>query len=607
MKKKKYDKKSYEVSRDKLFSNTFFVLKYLYKTNKTLYLARFLIMAVQTATPFIPIVFTRNILNAITERGDMKEAMLWVLTLALSVFAAGILSNLFGTFDQKQIAKTRYLANLELGRSVSKIRYEDLEHPDTKSFVGLAQEDSMIYILVLVCNFFSSVIKLIGLSAIVLSFEPLIIILIAAVVTVKMIIDKKKHQRLEFYRSVWAPVNRKTNYILDIMREPRFAKEVRINDLTEWLCKKHEEHFENEVYPLYKSRETEDVKLNVFTLVTGIAQECIVYLILAYRVIFNGMSIGNFSMYMTSINSFSESVSGAFWNYFRLIIMSRFAREFRYCIELEKNIKKETDTCKENYGEWKKITVEFINVSFRYPGTEKLILDGLSLKICPDEALSIVGINGAGKTTFVKLLCRLYEPTSGEILINGLPVNKIPLDKYYELLGVVFQDFKLFSFTARENVTLSTETDEDKLKTAVEKSGLSGKISSLEKGLETSVSKDFDDFGVEFSGGEGQKLAIARTLYKDAPLIILDEPTSALDPIAEYEIYSRFHKLTEGKSTVYISHRLSSTRFTDKIAVFSEGKLAEYGNHKELMRNENGIYKKMFEMQAKYYTNNIVF
>ncbi len=601
MKKKKYDKKSYEVSREKLFSNTFFVLKYLFKTNKMLYVARFLNMAIQTAMTFIPIIFTRNILNAITEHSDMKEAFFWVIVMAITSFLANILSNVFGTFDQKQIAKTRYLANLALGKSVSKIRYEDLEHPDTKSFVGLAQEDSMIYILVLVCNFISSVIKLLGLSAIVLSFEPLIIILIAAVVTVKMIIDKKKHRRLEFYRSVWAPVNRKTNYILDLMREPKYAKEVRVNDLTDWLCKKHKKHFDEEEYPLYKSREMYDVKLNAFTFVTGIAQECIVYIILAFRVVFSGMSIGNFSMYMTGINSFSDSVSGAFWNYFRLIIMSRFAREFRYCIELEKNIKKENEICREGYEEWKEVTVEFRNVSFKYPGTDILVINNLSIIINPGETLSIVGLNGAGKTTFVKLLCRLYEPTEGTIFINKVPVNKIPLDKYYELLGVVFQDFKLFSFSARENITLNTKWDTEKLKDSIERSGLTNKIRTLENGIETSVSKDFDDYGVEFSGGEGQKLAIARTLYKDTPIIILDEPTSALDPIAEYEIYNRFHQLTEGKSTIYISHRLSSTRFTDRIAVFSDGTIIECGNHTELMQIDNGIYKNMFEMQAQYY------
>ena len=185
--------------------------------------------------------------------------------------------------------------------------------------------------------------------------------------------------------------------------------------------------------------------------------------------------------------------------------------------------------------------------------------------------------------------------------MNGVPIQKIPLEQYYDLIGVVFQDFKLFSFTVRENVALDMESNDKDLLICLEKSGLTHKINTLPQKLDTLISKEFDDYGVEFSGGEGQKLAIARTLYKNAPLIILDEPTSAIDPIAEYEIYSRFHQLTEGKSTIYISHRLSSTRFTDKIAVFSEGELVEYGNHETLVQIDNGVYKRMFELQAQFY------
>ena len=215
--------------------------------------------------------------------------------------------------------------------------------------------------------------------------------------------------------------------------------------------------------------------------------------------------------------------------------------------------------------------------------------------------MSVVGVNGAGKSTFVKLLCRFYDPTAGEILFNGIPVGKIPYAQYIDLIGVVFQDFKLFSFSVRENIALSEEADRDRLRSCIEQSGLLEKIEGLPKGEDTMVDKQFDPEGIEFSGGEGQKLAIARAIYKNAPVVILDEPTSALDPIAEYDIYRRFSMLSKGKCTVYISHRLSSTKFTDKIAVFSDGFLKEYGNHQELMAVDNGIYKKMFTMQAQYY------
>lgn len=215
--------------------------------------------------------------------------------------------------------------------------------------------------------------------------------------------------------------------------------------------------------------------------------------------------------------------------------------------------------------------------------------------------MSIVGVNGAGKTTFVKLLCRFYEPTEGEIFVNGIPVKDIPLNEYYGLLGVVFQDFSLFNFTVRENISMSTKADEDRLRDAIVKCGLENRVETLPDGVDTYIYKEFDPDGIELSGGEGQKIAIARAVYRGAPIVIFDEPTSALDPIAEYDIYRNFHDLAENRTAIYISHRLSSTRFTDRTAVFANGTIAEYGTHDELMAIDGGIYKEMFAAQAKYY------
>lgn len=261
---------------------------------------------------------------------------------------------------------------------------------------------------------------------------------------------------------------------------------------------------------------------------------------------------------------------------------------------------------KDNYIEFQpdeeeRYTIEFKNVSFKYPNTEKFVLKDVSIKIESGTRLSIVGYNGAGKTTFIKLLCRLYKPTSGVIYLNGVDISTIDFDKYRDILAVIFQDYQLFSFSIKENIDLDSEYDESRVNEAIEKSGLKEKIESLSKGLNTSIGREFDEEGIEFSGGECQKLAIARAIYKDAPLIILDEPASALDPIAEYDVYKRFSELAAGKCAVYISHRLSSTRFTDKIAVFSDGEICEYGSHNELMQIEGGVYRNMFDMQAQYY------
>ena len=228
------------------------------------------------------------------------------------------------------------------------------------------------------------------------------------------------------------------------------------------------------------------------------------------------------------------------------------------------------------------------------------MLSNVSLTIRDKEKLSIVGSNGAGKTTLIKLLCCLYEPTEGVILYNGIDISTIPYEDYIRKLSVVFQDFQLFAFTMEENIVLNRERDEEQLLEAVRKSGLEEKLKSLPKGAATPVGKDFDEEGIEFSGGEGQKLVTARAYYKNAPVVVLDEPTAALDPISENQMYCRFHEIMKDKTAIFISHRLASTRFCDRIAVFSEGKIVECGTHEQLM-DRQGLYCEMFQKQAAYY------
>ncbi len=237
---------------------------------------------------------------------------------------------------------------------------------------------------------------------------------------------------------------------------------------------------------------------------------------------------------------------------------------------------------------------------FTYPNTERQILNNISVKIRKGEKLSVVGMNGAGKTTFIKLICRLYEPTSGTIKLNGVDISTIKREEYSKQLSVVFQDFKIFSFSFADNVVLNLPYDEEKFKKSTEDADLVSRLESLPMGKDTSIYKDFDENGVELSGGEGQKLATARAYYKDAPLVILDEPTAALDAMAESEVYRKFGEITAGKTAIFISHRLASTRFCDRIAVFDGGTISEYGSHDELMALGK-LYAEMYAEQAKYY------
>ena len=306
-------------------------------------------------------------------------------------------------------------------------------------------------------------------------------------------------------------------------------------------------------------------------------------------------SIGIFSQMISTAGALDANLGGIVFNIQELLKRCNYAYEYVLFMDYPEALPKGTRKVK---GETHKI--EFRDVSFAYPGTEKKILDHINITIEPGEHLSIVGLNGAGKTTFIKLLCRLYDPTGGVILLDGVDIREYDYADYMSQFAPVFQDFKLFCVSLKENITLQEKDDTDlsELLKLVELDGFAGK---LKKGTDTCIYKFFDEEGVEPSGGEQQKMAIARALYKQSPIVILDEPTAALDPIAEYEIYRQFHTLVGGKTAFYISHRLSSCKFCDKIAVFSEGKIAEYGNHEELAAIPNGIYAEMFEAQAQYY------
>ena len=246
--------------------------------------------------------------------------------------------------------------------------------------------------------------------------------------------------------------------------------------------------------------------------------------------------------------------------------------------------------------------IEFRNVSFKYPRTENYVLRNVNLKFKIGEKIAVVGMNGSGKTTFIKLLCRLYDPTEGEILLNNVDIRKYDYKEYMSIFSVVFQDFKLFSFGLGQNVSASFHYNEELAKKCLEKAGFYGRLQSMKKGLETSIYKDLDEEGVEISGGEAQKIALARALYKNAPFIILDEPTAALDPIAEYEVYSKFNEIVQDKTAIYISHRLSSCRFCDVIAVFDGGQIVQRGVHDRLLQDTHGKYYELWNAQTQYYT-----
>lgn len=408
--------------------------------------------------------------------------------------------------------------------------------------------------------------------------------------------DKIRH------RDALAPIYRKLTYMCKTCRNFDFAKDIRLFKMENWFEKifgglnqividKEREHHRRWIIC--------DAKMNSIVLI----QSVLLYTWLVYMVLVKGMSIADFTLYVGLVNALSKNITDLFGNLTFLTRSRMEINDFRTVMEWpEKAMDKEngegeiTDIDFENYE------FKFENVSFKYPGHDTYALKDINLTITPKMKLAVVGVNGAGKTTFTKLLMKLYEPTEGRILLNGVDLKRYDRKSYFNIFSPVFQNVECFAFPLWENVSFkdANGTDRDKVEACIKTSGLNDKIDKFPKGIDTEMLKIFHEDGVDLSGGEKQRLAMARALYKGGSVVVLDEPTAALDSLAEDKMYREFDMMVENKTSVFISHRLSSTRFCDKIAMFDNGEVVEYGTHDELM-DKNGKYAEMYNIQAQYY------
>ena len=326
----------------------------------------------------------------------------------------------------------------------------------------------------------------------------------------------------------------------------------------------------------------------------------VVYLFVCLKAWAGAFGVGSVTQYVGAISSLFLGISDLLEQFGTMQANSEFLKIAFEFLDIPNKMYQGSLTTEKRSD--RQYEVEFQDVSFQYPGTEIWALRHVSMKFKVGERLAVVGMNGSGKTTFIKLLCRLYDPTEGKILLNGIDIRKYKYDDYINIFSVVFQDFKLMALTLGENVAGSKQYDREAVALSLKNAGFADRMERMPKGLETYLYKDLEKDGVEVSGGEAQKIAIARALYKDAPFIILDEPTAALDPIAEAEIYSKFNEIVGDKTAIYISHRLSSCKFCDEIAVFHNGSVVQQGTHESLVADESGKYYELWNAQAQYYT-----
>lgn len=389
----------------------------------------------------------------------------------------------------------------------------------------------------------------------------------------------------------------KKRYLRETSESVELAKDIRIFGLQNWL----NELLDN-IHDLYLdfSLKCERAELvsdaaNAFL---AASRNLIAYIYLINAMLKGGMSIPEFVLYFSAVTTFTEWITEILREAGTLHKESLDISRIREFLEYPEPFKFEDGESVPEYGEYE---LKLCNVSFRYPGAEKDTIHNMNLTVSPGEKLAIVGLNGAGKTTLVKLMCGLLDPTEGAVLLNGTDIKAFNRKSYYNLFSAVFQEFSLFDVTVAEEIAVDTKNiDYEKLNDCIKKAGLTSTVEKLPAGLNTHIGREVYLDGALFSGGQTQRLILARALYKNAPVLLLDEPTAALDPIAENDIYIKYNEMTAGKTSLFISHRLASTRFCDRIILIENGEIKEEGTHESLL-SLGGEYAKLFEVQSKYY------
>lgn len=489
----------------------------------------------------------------------------------------------------------------KIGSISMQLEFQNLENPEIRDLIKLASKtseitDSLLYIQ----NIISSLFTISGLTYLTLRFNSVFIIIIILTFLIKAITIYIEHSHNKKMRKLLVENSRYIEYLFNVaFYNKGTAKEIRINNLEDWYMSKNKQYRKEMIQLQYKSFKLYAFH-NILNEVVLAIQSFIVLYFLSKYYISSMISLADFTLYFSSITTLTiniASITVQLSNYNQQILN---VSDYNNLTKLfDKNINEENFNVNIDKNN---IEIEFKDVSFVYPNTTKKVLNKINIKIKNHEKLVIVGLNGAGKTTFIKLLCKFYKPNEGIITLNGIDIWKIPNSEYYNIISAVFQDFSNFSFSIKDNITLSENCNNSILNETLKKIGLDAYIDSLNYKEETYINKSFNKSGIELSGGLNQKLAIARCIYKDSQILILDEPTANLDPIAENEIYQNFFELSENKTALFISHRLAACTISDNIAVFVNGEIVEYGPHKRLIE-EKGIYYELFIKQSKNYTS----
>ena len=494
----------------------------------------------------------------------------------------------------------------KMGERIMNLEYSYLEDPyylDLKesAIFAIQNQSAIANVIRVFADTLQGFITLAGLLTILATLGPVLVIVLAIGVIAMLVLFKSASKSMIELMQRIVPINRVYGYYIDVAMEKAAQKDLRLYKMDQLVTEKVVAFSEKSCDEFDKANRLMGIATGGMAVVTELTS-AFTYGYVGIRTISSifgpQITLGALTMYVTSAITFSSTVIKFGENIVGLWQNIQFLQPYNEFMALKEETKDTSGISFEGEVE----TLEFRNVTFTYPKAEKPVLSNVSFSVHKGEKISIVGLNGAGKSTLVKLICRMYQADSGEILVNGRNIYDYDYLSYMNVISAVFQDYKLFNFSIEENISCrETGADENRVNYLVEQVGMKEKIDELPEGIASRFGKEYDEEGVELSGGQGQKIAIARALYKKASMVILDEPASALDPIAEAEIYEKFNSLVEDKTAIYISHRMSSSVFCDKILIIDGGTVSDFDTHENLMKKTDSLYYKLFHSQAENY------
>lgn len=549
-----------------------------------------------SALSLLAVYVPKRILETLTGISTFEKIVQVILFYSMLLLFLKMINSYLSNRSNLAAAKFASETRFEIGRITMQLEMKDIETASQRKVIQMANNATgLTGILGIVRQMVSNVITIVGLAWIAVRLNVLFLLAIAVVLAVKILFSYLQFRFNIKARELYAKNDRVGDYLMGLAYFNHGAqKELRVNNLRDWFMKKILRYRGEMVRLQYKDFKRNALFESIMAVLMG-AQSLVVLVILADSYLDGAITIADFTMYFSAVTSLTATLNSLTQQIRRYNEQMLNFTDYKKLVDLLAQTKNKAVSDTEIPTQTEFV---FHDVTFAYPGNDKNVLEHLNLTIRNGEKLMIVGVNGSGKTTLIKLLCKLYHPTSGYITLNGQDIWSIPNEVYYRTIGAVFQDYRNFAFTLAENVSLKEETDNKRIHEIFHELGMF--IDNLSDGINTNLTRQFSSNGVELSGGQDQKLAIARAIYKDSPVLILDEPTASLDVKAEKEIYADFSRMIKGKTTVFISHRLAAAMLAERIVVMDGGHIAECGSHMELMQHD-GVYAKMFTAQSQAY------